>query len=200
MVRQIAARILSIRIIILTAGRVIYLVFAMVDLAKRCEAQEKEIAALIAENKALRGIIEASTRKTEAKLEDARQQQIELAEISAPTEEAAESQPDEKAPSLKGRRRRKARIPLAEKLEGLPVEKITHVIPEEVKRSPDLYREIGSEKSLEVIYRAARISLRRIVRKKFVKKGCGERAPIVAKSPPRFSSSFVSARARGQIA
>ncbi len=149
---------------------------------------------MTAENKTLRAIIEASTLKTEAKLEAPGQLQIELAEISAPAEEApAESQPDRETPSLKGKRRRKPRIPLAEKLEGLPVEKITHVIPEEVKASPDLYREIGGEESIEAIYKAARISLHKIVRKKFVKKQERGAAPVVAKSPPRFSSSFVSA-------
>lgn len=172
-----------------------YLVLAMVGLAKRCEALEKENAALSVENKTLRAIIEASSRPKETLLEDARQEQIEFAETTAPAEDPASAQekPEPEVPSLKGRRRGKRRIPLAEKLAGLPVGKVTNIIPEPVAENPELYREAGSEESVEVIYRSASISLHKIVRKKFVPKDSPQSAPMVAKSPPRFSSSFVSA-------
>lgn len=169
----------------------------MVGLAKRCEALEKENAALSVENRTLRAIIEASARPKETRLEDARQEQIEFAETTAPAEDPAsaqeQEQPEQKVPSLKGGRRAKRRIPLAEKLAGLPVGKVTNIIPEPVAENPELYREAGSEESVEVIYRSASISLHRIVRKKFVAKDSPQSAPVVAKSPPRFSSSFVSA-------
>lgn len=173
----------------------------MVGLAERCEALEKEVAALSVENKTLRAIIEASARPKETRLEDARQGQIEFAQATAPAEEPARAEdrpqareePEREAPSLKGRRRGKRRIPLAEKLAGLPVEKVTNIIPEPVAESPELYREAGGEESVEVIYKSARISLHKIVRKKFVAKDSPQSAPVVAKSPPRFSSSFVSA-------
>jgi transposase len=180
---------------ILTENRSIYLVLAMLDLAQRCEALEKEVAALSVENKTLRAIIEASARPKETQLEDARQGQIEFAEATAPAGDPSEEQekPEREAPSLKGRRRARRRVPLAEKLAGLPVGKVTHIVPEPVAENPDLYREAGSEESVEVIYRSARIELHKIVRKKFVAKACPKSAPVVAKSPPRFSSSFVSA-------
>ena len=43
------------------------------------------------------------------------------------------------------------------------------------------------------MYRKAELSLYRIVRRTFVRMQCGTSAPIVGKSPPRFSSSFASA-------
>ena len=173
----------------------------MAGLAQRCEALEKENAALSVEVKTLRAIIEASARPKETRLEDARQEQIEFAEATAPAEDPArareisdaQEQPEREVPSLKGGRRGKRRIPLAEKLDGLPVGKVTNIIPEPVAENPELYREAGSEESVEVIYRSASISLHKIVRKKFVAKDSPQSAPVVAKSPPRFSSSFVSA-------
>lgn len=185
----------------LTEIRSIYLVLGMVGLAERCEALEKEVASLSVENRTLRAIIEASARPKETRLEDARQEQIEFAETTAPAEDPASEQDradakealDQKAPSLKGRRRGKRRIPLAEKLAGLPVGKVTNIVPEPVAENPELYREAGSEESVEVIYKGARIELHKIVRKKFVAKDSPKSAPVVAKSPPRFASSFVSA-------
>jgi len=128
----------------------------MIDLAKKCESLEKEVAAQAIEIKALRAIIEARSRVRETGLEDARQAQIELGEIVAPAREPEDEppgEPEEKAPSLKGKSKGKRRVALAEKLEGLPVGKVTNIIPEEVAANPDLYKEIGAEECVEVIYK-----------------------------------------------
>lgn len=168
----------------------------MNHLANRCESLEKEVAALRAENGTLRSIIDAlSATVPDRKIEDARQMQ--LAEIVSPAEDAPEDAPeapkDAAAPSIARAQGRKRRVPLAEKIDGLPVEKITYIIPDAVKGSEELYREIEPEEAVEVIYRKPKLYLHRIVRRKFVRRDVSGRAPIVGKAPPRFSSSFVSA-------
>lgn len=167
----------------------------MVGLMRKCDSLEKENASLRAENSALRAIIEAaSARSPEQKLPDARQMQ--LAEIVAPAQEAserdAEAREDEETPSIARKAGRKRRVPLAEKIERLPVGKITYIVPDVVKDNESRYREIEGEETVEVIYKKAKIFLHKIVRRKFVERQSPERPPVVAKAPPRFSSSFVS--------
>jgi transposase len=165
----------------------------MVGLERKCESLEKEIASLRAENETLRAIVKAfSGPVPEQKLDDARQMQ--LAEIVAPAEEAPaagrEAESAEPPPAIFRKGGRKRRVPLAEKIDRLPVSKITYVVPDVVKGREDQYREIEGEECVEVIYHKASVSLHKIVRRKFAPK---QGAPVVGKSPPRFSSSFVSA-------
>lgn len=168
----------------------------MVGLERKCESLEKENSSLRAENETLRAIVKAfSGPAPEQRLDDARQMQ--LAEIVAPAEEApaagGEAESAEPPPVIFRKGGRKRRVPLAEKIDHLPVSKITYIVPDIVKGREDQYREIEGEECVEVVYRKASLSLHRIVRKKFAPKQGAPSAPVVGKSPPRFSSSFVSA-------
>lgn len=162
---------------------------------RKCDSLEKENASLRAENEALRSIIKAfSGPAAEQRIEDARQMQ--LAEIVAPAEQAAGPEPEavrEREPSIARGKGRLRRVPLAEKIDGLPVGKITYIVPDAVKGAEEQYREIEAEECVEVVYRKPSLYLHRIVRRKFVSRRCGQCAPVVGKSPARFSSSFVSA-------
>lgn len=168
----------------------------MTGLALKCDSLELENASLRAENQALRSMLNAvSGPAPEQKIEDARQMQ--LAEILAPAEQApardAEAgQGEEQPPSIARAKGRKRRVPLAEKIENLPVGRITYIVPDVVKGNEDQYREIESEETVEVVYIKASLLLHKIVRKKFVSRRREKSAPIVGKSAPRFSSSFVS--------
>jgi len=168
----------------------------MMDLLKENGALKKEIASLSVEVNTLRAIVDAMTNRSGSQEEVLDQRQMELAEVIAPAEEAPqceEQNPSEEAiPAIKGKSGKKPRIPLAEKLKDLPVGKTTYIIPDSVKGSEELYREIKGEESVEVVFRKASLYLHRIVKKKYVKIGEKESPPIIAQSPPRFSSSFVS--------
>ena len=167
----------------------------MVSQAQESDSKDREIASLRAENRILRAMLEAATsRPPEQRIEDARQ--LQLAEIVSPAEEAPERKPETpdrtSAPTIARAKGRRRRVPLAEKIDGLPVEMTTYIIPDVVKDNEELYREIEPEKAVEVIYRKPKLSLHLIVRRKFVMKDSPGRAPVVGKAPPRFSSSFVS--------
>ena len=166
------------------------------DLLKENGALKKEIASLSVEVNTLRAIVDAMTNRSGSQEEVLDQRQMELAEVIAPAEEAPqceEQNPSEEAiPAIKGKSGKKPRIPLAEKLKDLPVGKTTYIIPDSVKGSEELYREIKGEESVEVVFRKASLYLHRIVKKKYVKIGEKKSPPIIAQSPPRFSSSFVS--------
>ncbi len=156
----------------------------MVDLLKEIDALKKENASLSVEVNTLRAIVDAMTKRGGSQEEVVDQRQMELAEVVAPAEEA---------PSILRKRGKKPRIALAEKLKDLPVGKTTYIVPDIVKGNEQQYREIKGEEFVEVIYRKASLYLHRIVKKKYIPIGEKAAAPIIAQSPPRFSSSFVSA-------
>jgi len=174
----------------------------MPDLMRKCDSLEKEnaslrseVSSLHSEVETLRHIIEAmSGRAPEQKIEDARQMQ--LAEIVAPSEEAPGRDGDagrEQEPSIARAKGPRRRVPLAEKIENLPVGKVTYIVPDAVKGAEDQYREIEGEECVEIVYQKPKLYLHKIVKRKFVSKQGAGSAPVVGKSPPRFSSSFVSA-------
>ena len=167
----------------------------MVDLLKENDALRKENAALSVEVNTLRAIVEAMVKRGGSREEVVDERQMELAEVVAPAEEAPqrEEEKKEEAPSILRKRGKKPRIALAEKLKDLPVRKTTYIVPDIVKGNEQQYREIKGEEFVEVIYRKASLYLHRIVKKKYIPIGEKAAAPIIAQSPPRFSSSFVSA-------
>jgi transposase len=168
----------------------------MADLLKENGALKKEIASLSVEVNTLRAIVEAMANRSASEEKVLDQKQMELAEVIAPAEDAPqieERNPSrDDVPSIKIKSGKKPRIPLAEKLKDLPVGKTTYIIPENVKGNEELYREIKGEESVEVIFRKSSLYLHRIVKKKYIEIGEKESPPIIAQSPPRFSSSFVS--------
>ena len=168
----------------------------MVDLLKENDALKRENAALSVEVNTLRAIVDAMANRSGSQEEVLDRRQMELAEVIAPVEDAPQGEEQDpsrdEVPSIRRKRGRKPRIPLAEKLKDLPVGKITYIIPEGVKGNEELYREIKGEESVEVVFRKASLYLHRIARRKYIKIGERESPPIVAQSPPRFSSSFVS--------
>jgi transposase len=165
----------------------------MVDLLKENGALKKEIASLSIEVNTLRAIVDAMAKRGSSE-QVIDERQMELAEVVAPTEEAPGDKEEkmEEVPSIARKRGKKSRIPLAEKLKDLPVGKTTYIVPDVVKGNEEQYREIKGEESVEVIYRKASLYLHRIVKKKYVPVHEKAAAPIIAQSPPRFSSSFVS--------
>ena len=70
--------------------------------------------------------------------------------------------------------------------------KETILIPNEVKARPELWEEIGDVITKEVVVRPTTLGLHKIVRKKYRSKIDPDTAPIIAKAPIRFSSSYVS--------
>ncbi len=168
----------------------------MDDLLKENDALKRENAALSVEVNTLRAIVDAMANRSGSQEEVLDRRQMELAEVIAPVEDAPQGEEQDpsrdEVPSIRRKRGRKPRIPLAEKLKDLPVGKITYIIPESVKGNEELYREIKGEESVEVVFRKASLYLHRIVKRKYIKIGERESPPIVAQSPPRFSSSFVS--------
>ena len=97
-------------------------------------------------------------------------------EPQAPAEPALETEPASPRPVAK--HERTARLP-----EDLPV--IEEVLdPEPVKACPDAWRCIGAEVSEQLDYEPARFLRRRLIRRKFVRRGEPDAAPLIAPLPP----------------
>ena len=97
-------------------------------------------------------------------------------EPEAPTEAALETEPTSPRPVAK--HERTARWP-----DDLPV--VEEVLdPEPVKACPDAWRCIGQEVSEQLDYEPARFLRRRLIRRKFVRRGDADATPIIAPLPP----------------
>jgi len=142
----------------------------------------------------IRALELAQARAT--KPDDDRQCHLEIRHtesVRAEPEECGEPAPEPKIPSSTTKRARKLRVPPEAKFENLPVTEEVILIPEEVKADPQAWEEIAGEISYEVLVQPTRLTRRKIDRKKFVKRARRDVAPVVAKAPIRFSSSYVSA-------
>ncbi|TVP80959.1 MAG: IS66 family transposase [Puniceicoccaceae bacterium] len=106
--------------------------------------------------------------------------------------EGQSERPEPKIPSSTTKRKKKKRIAPAEKFGHLPVSEEVVLIPDDVRDNPDGWKEIGETVTHEVLVHPTRLSRRRIVQKKFVSRSDRDAAPIIAKAPIRFSSSYVS--------
>ncbi len=95
-------------------------------------------------------------------------------------------------PSSTTRRKGKLRVRGTPKFEHIPVSRETILIPLEVRQDPKLWEEIGEEETFELLVEPTRFSRHRIVRKKFRHVLEREQAPIIAKAPVRFCSSYAS--------
>jgi transposase len=73
----------------------------------------------------------------------------------------------------------------AETFANLPVIEVVEIIPEEVKRHPELYERIGEERTFEVDLVQPRLVKREIVRPKYRLKADKRFAPLVAPAPQR---------------
>ena len=140
-------------------------------------------------------IVQARPRKEE----DERQQHLEVEHTEsvkveheqASTEASTEATPT--IPSSSTKRKGKKRVRIEAKLKDLPVLKTTVLIPHEVKANPDLWDEIDSPVvTREVIVKPTTLGVHEIVRKKYRSKIDRTDAPIIAKAPIRFSSSYIS--------
>lgn len=67
------------------------------------------------------------------------------------------------------------------------------VDPQEVKESPEDYRQIGAEVSEQLDYEPGRFYRRRIVRRKYVEKGRNEAVPVIAPLAPALLDRGVAA-------
>ena len=92
------------------------------------------------------------------------------------TEPTLETEPASSRPPT--RHERTARWP-----EGLPVVEET-LDPEPVKACPAEWRCIGAEVSEQLDYEPARFLRRRLIRRKFVRRGDADATPIIATLPP----------------
>ena len=134
-------------------------------------------------------------KHTESEQEDA-----ENADEATPPEEGGESAPDQaqsekKAPQIPSgttKRGRKPRVSAKDKFEHLEITECVVFIPEEVEANPEAWKEVPGEITYEVLVHPVRLSRRKIELKKFVPREKGSGAPIIAKAPIRFSTSFIS--------
>jgi hypothetical protein len=138
-------------------------------------------------------IIQAKPRKEE----DERQQHLEVQHTeSVKVEEDEASTEKEKTPTIPSsttKRKGKKRVNIGDKLKDLPVLKTTVLIPDEVHERPEQWEEIGAPVvKREVIALPTTLGIHEIIRKKFRFKIDRSVAPIIAKAPIRFSSSYVS--------
>jgi hypothetical protein len=139
-------------------------------------------------------IIQAGPRKEE----DERQQHLEVQHTeSVKVEEDEASAEKEKTPTIPSsttKRKGKKRVNIAEKLKDLPVLQRTEFIPDEVKEHPEQWEEIGAPVvTREVVIVPTTLGVHEILRRKYRFKIDRSVAPIIAKAPIRFSSSYVSA-------
>jgi len=102
------------------------------------------------------------------------------------------SEPAPQIPSSTTKRKGKKRVSVQAKFEHLPVTEELVLIPEEVQADPDGWKELPSVVTHEVLVHPTRLSRRKIVQKKYVRRGERDAAPIMATAPIRFSSSYVS--------
>jgi transposase len=139
----------------------------------------------------------------QAKEEDERQQylhiehtesvRVDCEDDSDPDDEDDSQQETPQIPSSNTKRKGKKRIRIEEKLKGLAVIQETVRIPDEVKASPDQWEEIGEVVTEEVLVVPTKLGRHLIRSKKYRNKEDRTSAPIMAKAPIRFSSSYVSA-------
>ena len=108
-------------------------------------------------------------------------------------DEANQDEEVPKIPSSSTKRTGKKRIDIEQKLKGLPVIRETVRIPHEVEASPDQWEEIGEVVTEEVLVIPTKLGRHIIRSKKYRNKQDRDSAPIIAKAPIRFSSSYVSA-------
>ena len=129
------------------------------------------------------------------KPEDGRQQHFEIKHTESVRLEQAAPSPEQPAatiPSSTTKRAGKKRISTEAKFDHLPVSKVTVLIPEEVRDNPSQWKEIGEEVTYEVLVNPTTLSRHKIVRKKHVEVSDRQTAPIIARAPVRFSTSYVS--------
>ena len=107
-------------------------------------------------------------------------------------DEANQDEEVPKIPSSSTKRTGKKRIDIEQKLKGLPVIRETVRIPHEVEASPDQWEEIGEVVTEEVLVIPTKLGRHLIRSKKYRNKEDRTSAPIIAKAPIRFSSSYVS--------
>ena len=140
-------------------------------------------------------IVQARPRKEE----DERQQHLEVQHTEsvkvedeeASTEGTSDTTPT--IPSSSTKRKGKKRVRIEAKLKDLPVLKTTILIPSEVEANPDLWDEIDSPVvTREIVVKPTTLGVHEIVRKKYRRKADRTEAPIIAKAPIRFSSSYIS--------
>jgi transposase len=160
----------------------------------------KEVSNLKTENANLqlkiRALEVAQARRT--KEDDKLQQHLhiehtESVRVDHEDEDDDENEEAPKIPSSSTKRKGKKRIRIEEKLKGLPVIKETVLIPREVEEAPEQWEEIGEVVSEEVLVVPTTLGRHQIRNKKYRNKQDRTSAPIMAKAPIRFSSSYVSA-------
>jgi transposase len=78
-----------------------------------------------------------------------------------------------------------ARTPAAANFAHLPVQETVEIIPEPVKKDPELYERIGEERTFEVDVIPPKLFKREIVRPKFRHRLDRSRPPVVAPAPAR---------------
>jgi transposase len=113
------------------------------------------------------------------KLEDA-QLVLRLGQL----ESAAAKLPEPRTVSYERTPGRARRAP-AENFANLPVTETVEVIPDEVRAHPELYEQIGEERTFEVDIIQAKLVKREIVRPKYRLKADKSVAPLLALAPPR---------------
>ena len=138
--------------------------------------------------------LETAQARRRACGEDERQTHLSIrpTETVRVEEESAETPVARNLPSSTTKRGKKKRVHGADKLANLPVEKETVLIPDEVARDPDAWKEIAREVTREVLFYPGRLAVHRMVRPKYVRAAHREACPVTAKAPARFSHDFVS--------
>ena len=161
----------------------------------------KEVSNLKVENANLQLKVRALeiAQAKQAKEEDKRQQYLHIEHTESVSVDAQSDQDDDAQqkevptiPSSSTKRKGKKRISVKEKLKGLPVIQETVRIPSEVEASPDQWEEIGEVVTEEVLVIPTKLGRHLIRSKKYRNKEDRTSAPIIAKAPIRFSSSYVS--------
>ncbi len=159
----------------------------MSETPREAELQARTTSDLERENTLLRQKIDALIRRLfgrqSEQLDPAQLQlllqgigEVPAPEPAAPAELALEVEPASPRPPTK--HERTARLP-----EHLPV--IEEILdPEPVRASPADWRCIGAEVNEQLDYEPARFLRRRLIRRKFVRRGEAEATPIIAPLPP----------------
>ena len=139
----------------------------------------------------------------QAKEEDERQQYLQIEHTESVRVDCADDadqngeddsqQETPQIPSGSTKGKGKKRIRIEAKLKGLAVIQETVRIPNEVQASPDQWEEIGEVVTEEVLVVPTKLGRHLIRSKKYRNKEDRSSAPIMAKAPIRFSSSYVSA-------
>jgi transposase len=112
---------------------------------------------------------------------DVTQLRLKLAEL----EKAEATRPTETITYERAKGPKEPRPIPAETFAHLPVVETLEIIPEPVKKDPDLYERIGEERTFEVDVVPPRLVKREIVRPKYRHRLDRNRAPLLAPAPPR---------------